>query len=244
MPQTLHGMLNAHNLTKQFSHRAKAVDDVSFALEPGTVTGFLGPNGAGKSTVLRMLCGLVRPTSGYATVAGVEYSDLDNPAATVGAMLDATAVHPARSARNHLRVMAWACGVDRGRVDQVLDLVELGRADARRRIGGYSMGMRQRLGLATALLADPPILILDEPATGLDPDGIVWLRRLARDRADQGGTVLLSSHLLGEVARIADRILMISDGRLVADAPIDEIQSAGSTLEDRFMAITSKGGRS
>lgn len=214
-------MITATGLTKRY-HGRTVVDDVSFALEPGTVTGFLGPNGAGKSTTMRMITGLVPASAGHALIDGQRYVDLPNPGAVMGTLLDASAVHPGRTGRAHLRILADTVGVPPGRVDEVLDLVDLTDA-ARRRVGGYSLGMRQRLGIAGALLADPPVLMFDEPANGLDPEGIRWMRGLLRGHADRGGTVLLSSHLLGEVEHTVDRLLVIGGGRIVADAPIAEL---------------------
>jgi len=211
-------MITVTGLTKRYADNT-VVDDVSFALEPGTVTGFLGPNGAGKTTTLRMITGLVAPTAGEARIGGRRWVDLPNPAAVAGTLLDAGAVHPGRTGRTHLAILAATIGVPAGRVDELLDLVGLGHA-GRRRIGGYSLGMRQRLGIAAALLADPPVLILDEPANGLDPEGIRWMRELLRERADRGGTVLLSSHLLGEVEHTVDRLVVIGAGKVVADGPI------------------------
>jgi len=212
-------MITVTNLTKRYGATV-AVDGVSFTLQPGTVTGFLGHNGAGKSTTLRLICGLVRPTAGTAVVDGVAYRDLPRPAATVGTLLDASAVHPGRTGRDHLRVLAGACGVPLARADALLEQVGLAAA-ARRRVGGYSLGMRQRLGLAGAVLTDPPVLLLDEPATGLDPEGIRWMRGFLREKAAQGCTVLLSSHLLGEVAQTVDRVVVLHGGRLVADDTVD-----------------------
>lgn len=217
-------MIAVRNLTKRYGELV-AVDDVTFTLEPGTVTGFLGPNGAGKSTTLRMICGLVHPTGGTATIDGVPYAALSNPAATVGTLIDASAVHPGRTGRHHLQILAAAVGTGASRVEDLLDLVGLGAAGGRR-IGGYSLGMHQRLGLAGALLADPPVLLLDEPATGLDPDGIRWLRSLLRGLAAEGRTVVLSSHLLGEVAQTVDRVVLLDGGRMVADTTVDELIAA------------------
>jgi ABC-2 type transport system ATP-binding protein len=220
-------MIKVSGLTKQYGNRT-VVDDVSFALEPGTVTGFLGPNGAGKTTTMRMMTGLVPATSGTATVDGRPYAELSNPGAVVGTLIDASAVHPGRSGRTHLRLMADTIGVPSSRVDEVLELVGLADA-ARRRIGGYSLGMRQRLGIAGALLPDPPVLIFDEPANGLDPEGIRWMRDLLRGHAARGGTVLLSSHLLGEVEHTVDRLLVIGSGRIVADGPVVELLGSDGT---------------
>src|SRR3954447_4056433 len=220
-------MITVSGLTKQYGGRT-VVDDVSFALEPGTVTGFLGPNGAGKTTTMRMITGLVPASAGSALVDGKPYASLPNPGAVMGTLLDASAVHPGRSGRMHLRLLADTIGVPSGRVDEVLELVGL-RDAARRRIGGYSLGMRQRLGIASALLADPPVLIFDEPANGLDPEGIRWMRDLLRAHAARGGTVLLSSHLLGEVEHTVDRLLVIGGGRIVADGPVAELLGADGT---------------
>jgi ABC-2 type transport system ATP-binding protein len=214
-------MISVTGLTKRYNGRA-VVDDVSFALEPGTVTGFLGPNGAGKTTTMRMITELVPPTAGTATIDGRSYADLPNPWAVMGTLLDASAVHPGRSGRNHLRILADTVGVPAQRVDELLELVGISAA-AKRRIGGYSLGMRQRLGIAAALLADPPLLMFDEPANGLDPEGIRWMRDLLRGHAARGGTVLLSSHLLSEVESTVDRLLVIDSGRIVADAAMDDL---------------------
>src|SRR5215213_9891133 len=198
-------MITVSGLTKKYGDRT-VVDDVSFELEPGTVTGFLGPNGAGKTTTMRMMTSLVAPTAGSAVIDGKLYAELPNPGAVVGTLLDASAVHPGRTGRTHLRLLATAVGVPASRADEVLEMVGLSDA-ANRRIGGYSLGMRQRLGIAGALLADPPVLMFDEPANGLDPEGIRWMRDLLRAHAGRGGTVLLSSHLLGEVEHTVDRLL-------------------------------------
>jgi ABC-2 type transport system ATP-binding protein len=221
-------MITVSGLTKQYGGRV-VVDDVSFALEPGTVTGFLGPNGAGKTTTMRMITGLVPPSAGSALVDGRPYVDLPNPGAVMGTLLDASAVHPGRSGRTHLRLLADTIGVPATRVDEVLSLVGLSDA-ARRRIGGYSLGMRQRLGIAGALLADPPVLMFDEPANGLDPEGIRWMRDLLRGHAARGGTVLLSSHLLGEVQHTVDRLLVIGAGRIVADGSVTELLGSDGTV--------------
>ena len=211
-------MIRVEELTKTYGDRT-VVDRVSFELEPGTVTGFLGPNGAGKTTTMRMITGLIPTSGGSALVAGKPYGSLPNPGAVMGTLLDAAAVHPGRTGRAHLRIAARTIGVAPGRVDEVLELVGL-TAAAGRRIGGYSLGMRQRLGIAGALLAEPPVLMFDEPANGLDPEGIRWMRDLLRGHAARGGTVLLSSHLLGEVQHTVDRLLVIGSGRIVADGPI------------------------
>jgi ABC-2 type transport system ATP-binding protein len=214
-------------LTKTFG-RVTAVRDLSVTVTPG-VTGFLGPNGAGKTTTLRMLLGLVRPTAGRASINGRRYADLPHPRRTVGALLDATGFHPGRTGRQHLLISAEASGLPRTRVDEVLDLVELPPSQ---RIGSYSLGMRQRLGLATALLGDPEVLILDEPGNGLDPAGTAWLRRLLRERASSGGTVLISSHVLAEVAQTVDRVVILDGGWLRHEGPLDD------DLEDVFLRLT------
>ena len=214
-------MIEVDDLTKRYG-KVLAVDRLSFRAEPGRVTGFLGPNGAGKTTTLRTLVGLLRPTSGSATVLGRRYVELDEPARRVGAILEANAFHPGRSGRNHLRTLARAGGIGDDRVEQVLELVDL-TAPADRRAKGYSLGMKQRLALAGALLGDPDVLILDEPANGLDPQGIRWLRDLLRGLADAGRTVLLSSHVLSEVAQLADDVVIIAHGRSVRQATVAEV---------------------
>ena len=216
-------MIEVDRLTKRFGSTL-AVDDLSFSVAPGTVTGFLGPNGAGKSTTLRAILGLVRPTSGRTTVLGVPYGSLDRLPERVGAVLETFDAHPGRSGRSHLRVLATAGGLPRSRVDEVLDLVELTGA-ARRRAKGYSLGMRQRLGLAAALLGDPEVLVLDEPANGLDPQGIRWLRDLVRSLAGEGRTVLISSHVLAEIAQTVDEVVIIHRGRLVRHATMGEVEA-------------------
>jgi ABC-2 type transport system ATP-binding protein len=220
------GRIVVDDLTKVFRGDVRAVDRLSFTVEPGSVTGFLGPNGAGKTTTLRMVLGLVRPTAGRATIGGRVYRHLDNPTSAVGAALESSSFHPARTARNHLRILCTVGGLPHRRADEVLDLVGLHDA-ARRKVRGYSMGMRQRLGLAAALLGDPRVLVLDEPANGLDPDGIRWLRGLLRHLADQGRTVLVSSHQLNEVQEVADRVVILNHGRLVRSGSIAEL-TAGS----------------
>jgi ABC-2 type transport system ATP-binding protein len=214
-------VVTASSLTKRFG-KLVAVQDLSFELRAGTITAFLGPNGAGKTTTLRMLLGLARPTSGSATVFGLPYAQLDAPARRIGAVLEATDFHPGRTGRNHLRILGRAAGLEDARVDEVLDLVELGGA-ARRRVKGYSLGMRQRLGLAAALLGDPELLILDEPANGLDPEGVRWLRDFLRSFAAGGKTVLVSSHVLAEVAQTVDHVLIVNRGRLVVESPLAEL---------------------
>jgi ABC-2 type transport system ATP-binding protein len=213
----------AENLTKRFGSLT-AVDDLTFKLQRGTVTGFLGPNGAGKTTTLRMLLGLVRPTAGRAFVFGQRYDELAEPARQVGAVLEAADFHPGRSGREHLITLALAAGLPTPRVDEVLDLVELAPA-ARRRVGSYSLGMRQRLGLAAALLGEPELLILDEPANGLDPEGVHWLRTFLRSFAEAGRTVFVSSHVLAEVAQTVDRVVIINKGRLVTISPLDQLSA-------------------
>jgi ABC-2 type transport system ATP-binding protein len=215
-------VVTAESLTKRFGE-VSAVTDLSFALEAGTITGFLGPNGAGKTTTLRMILGLAAPTSGRALVFDHAYADLRRAALRIGAVLEATDFHPGRSGRDHLRMLGQAVDVPDSRADQVLRLVELGDA-ARRRVKGYSLGMRQRLGLAVALLGDPELLILDEPANGLDPEGVRWLREFLRKLASEGRTVLISSHVLAEVAQTVDRVLIISrGGRLVLSSSLAEL---------------------
>ncbi len=222
-------MIEVEHLTKRF-RSATAVDDLSFSVPRGRITGFLGPNGAGKTTTLRVLLGLALPTSGRASVAGKRYRELEVPLETVGAVLEASNYHPARTGRNHLRVLAAAAGIANARVDQVLAEVELSDA-AKRRVGGYSLGMRQRLSVAAALLGEPELLVLDEPANGLDPEGIRWLRNFLRSFADGGGTVFVSSHVLAEVSQLADEVVIIHRGKLVAHQPVVELiaQAAGAT---------------
>jgi ABC-2 type transport system ATP-binding protein len=232
--------ISLEGLTKRYGD-VLAVDDLSFDLEPGTVTGFVGANGAGKSTTLRMLLGLTRPTSGRALVNGVPYAELPTPAREVGALTDPDVFHPRRSGRNALRVLAAASGVPDRRVDEVLALVDLTTA-ASRRVGGYSLGMRQRLGLAAALLGDPAVLVLDEPANGLDPLGVHWLRGLLRRFGDEGRTVLVSSHQLAELAQTVDDVIVIDRGRLVARGQLSSLTGdRGRSLEDLFFDLISTG---
>ena len=221
-------MITVENLTKRYGNFT-AVDDISFEVRPGSVVGFLGPNGAGKSTAMRMMTGLTPPTSGRSTVLGRAYRDLHNPGRQVGVMLDASAQHPGRTGREVLRLAAIQIGASRSRVEEALGVVGLTEDEAGRRVRNYSLGMRQRLGLASALLGQPEVLILDEPANGLDPQGIHWMRGLLRGFADGGGTVLLSSHLLHEVQVIADDLVMIGRGRIVARGTKDELLSRGGT---------------
>ena len=222
-------MIEATGLTKRLGGRT-VVSDVSFRCEPGTVTGFLGPNGAGKTTTMRMLVGLSAPDAGDSAVLGAHYSRLPNPGTRVGVLLDAAAQHGGRRGREALAVSAQMIGVPETRVDELLTLVGLDKSAARKRVRQYSLGMRQRLGLAHALLGDPEVLILDEPANGLDPEGIRWMRGLLRDFADRGGTVLLSSHLLMEVEAVADQLLIIGNGRIVADGSREELLAGTGML--------------
>ncbi|MGH3345428.1 MAG: ABC transporter ATP-binding protein [Nocardioides sp.] len=223
-------MITIDNLTKKYGHTV-AVDQVSFVAQPGRVTGFLGPNGAGKSTSMRMMVGLTKPTSGTSTVAGRPFADLPNPGVEVGVMLDASAQHAGRTGREILTIAQLTTGVPARHVDEMLELVSLTPAEADRRVGNYSLGMRQRLGIGTALIGNPGVLILDEPANGLDPAGIRWMRDLLRDFADGGGTVLLSSHLLREVEIIADDIVMIGGGRVVCQgSKADLLRGVGSVV--------------
>ena len=222
-------MIRIEHLTKRYGAHT-AVDSLSFTVAPGTVTGFLGPNGAGKSTTMRMLVGLTPPTSGSAAVLGVPYASLGNPGRQVGVLLDASAQHPGRTGREVLSLGATVMGLPRSRVDEMLDLVGLTSDEARRRVGDYSLGMRQRLGIGHALLGDPEVLILDEPANGLDPGGIHWMRGLLRRFVDRGGSVLLSSHLLHEVEVIADELVIIGGGRIVAQGAKSALLAGAGTL--------------
>lgn len=219
-------MIEVEHLTKQYGPKT-AVDDVSFVVRPGSVTGFLGPNGAGKSTTMRMIMGLDRPTSGRATVNGQPYQSFRDPLRQVGALLEAKAVHSGRSAYNHLLSLAATHAIPKSRVHEVIDLTGLDSV-AKKRVGGFSLGMGQRLGIAAALLGDPKTLILDEPVNGLDPDGVVWVRQLARRMAADGRTVFLSSHLMSEMAQTADRVVVLGRGKVLADAPIAEFVAGGS----------------
>lgn len=235
-------MITVQNLTKRYGSFT-AVDDITFTAPRGAVTGFLGPNGAGKSTTMRVAVGLTRPTEGSVHVLGTSYVDLDNPAARVGVLLDASAQHAGRTGREVLALGAMTIGAPRSRIDQVLEQVGLTRREAKARVGTYSLGMRQRLGIGHALLGNPEVLILDEPANGLDPQGIYWMRSLLRGFADAGGTVLLSSHLLHEVQLVADRIVMIGHGRIVADGTIDDLLADGTDLETLFLTSTMSTSR-
>src|SRR5215475_12239759 len=215
------GQIVVDGLTKQYKN-LRAVDGLSFTVEPGRVTGFLGPNGAGKTTTLRMLLNLVTPTAGQATIGGRRYADLADPTRTVGAVLEASSAHKGRNGRNHLRIVAAAAGLPDSRVDDVLALTGLTPA-AKRKFKGYSLGMRQRLGICAAMLGDPDVLILDEPANGLDPEGIRWMRDLLKSMADQGRTVLVSSHLLSEMEILADDVVIIAAGKLVRQGTVAAI---------------------
>ena len=225
------GQIVVSGLTKHYK-AVRAVDKLSFAVEPGRVTGFLGPNGAGKTTTLRMILSLVRPTSGRATIGGQRYADLSEPLRRVGAVLEASSAHKGRTGINHLRVLCAAAGFPRQRADEALALVGLTPA-AKRKFKGYSLGMRQRLGIAAAMLGDPQVLILDEPANGLDPEGIRWMRGLLRGLAAQGRTVLVSSHLLSEMQLLADDVVIIAAGRLVSHGPVQTILDTAAQLRVR-----------
>ena len=234
-------VIEVRGLTKRFG-QVLAVDRLSFTVEAGEVVGFLGPNGAGKTTTLRMLLGLVRPDEGTATINGSAYADLAEPLHQGGAVLEASSFHPGRTARNHLRVQALAGRADPSRVDDVLELTGLKDA-ADRRIGGFSLGMRQRLGLATALLPDPELLILDEPANGLDPEGVRWLRDLLRGMAAEGATVLVSSHILAEVAHTVDSVVILDRGHLVTQSSLADLTIGAQDLEDAFFKLTREASR-
>jgi ABC-2 type transport system ATP-binding protein len=222
-------MIESHGLTKRLGGRT-VVSDVSFACAPGTVTGFLGPNGAGKTTTMRMLCGLSDPDAGHAEILGGPYRALPNPGRRVGILLDASAQHAGRRGQETLTLSALTMGADPTRVPELLERVGLEKRAARQRVKAYSLGMRQRLGIANALIGDPEVLILDEPANGLDPEGMRWMRSLLRDFADRGGTVLLSSHLLHEVEAVADQLLIIGNGKIVAAGTRDELLAGAGTL--------------
>jgi ABC-2 type transport system ATP-binding protein len=236
MPWESTAVASCKALTKRYGELT-AVDEVTFSLQAGTVTGYLGPNGAGKTTTLRVLLGLADPTAGEALVFGRRYRDLEQPVRKVGAVLESTDFHPARGGRDHLRMLALAAELPLERVDEVLEQVEL-TGPAKRRVRTYSLGMRQRLGLAAALLGDPELLILDEPANGLDPAGVRWLRTFLQTLAAEGRTVLVSSHLLAEVSLTVDRVLIIDHGRLLADGSLEELTSDGQTLEDVYLELT------
>jgi ABC-2 type transport system ATP-binding protein len=229
-------MITARGLTKRYG-RTVAVQDLTFTVRPGVVTGFLGPNGAGKSTTMRMLIGLDRPDAGQAAVNGKTYRELPLPLREVGVMLEARSFHPGRSARAHLRSLALSNAIPASRVEEVLGLVGL-EAAARRRAGKFSLGMAQRLGIAAALLGDPGIVILDEPVNGLDPEGIRWIRNLLKSLAAQGRTVLISSHLISEVAQTAEDLIVIGQGRMLASTTVAELSATAGSLEDAFFRLT------
>jgi ABC-2 type transport system ATP-binding protein len=231
--------IEVRGLTKTFG-AVTAVRDVSFTAPAGQVTGFLGPNGSGKTTTLRVALGLIRPTAGEALVGGLPYRHLAQPRRRVGALLEATGFHPGRRARDHLAVLAASCGLP-SRVDEVLDVVDLG-SSANRRVREFSLGMRQRLGLAAALLGDPQVLLLDEPANGLDPAGIAWLRGLLRGLAGQGRTVVVASHVLSEVAQTADHVVIVNAGELRFSGPLHELGGSGRALESAFLRLTAVPG--
>ncbi len=231
----MEGQIVVSGLTKQFP-KVRAVDDLSFTVEPGRVTGFLGPNGSGKTTTLRMMLNLVTPTAGGSTISGSRYADLAEPLGTVGAVLEASSAHKGRTGRNHLRIVCAAAGYPLRRADEVLDLVGLNSA-AKRKFKGYSLGMRQRLGIAAAMLGDPRVLILDEPANGLDPEGIRWMREFLRAFAAQGRTVFVSSHLLSEMEQLADDLIIIAAGRMVSQGRVGEIVD-GMAHADRVRVRT------
>jgi ABC-2 type transport system ATP-binding protein len=228
--------LTVHDLTKTFG-QVTAVREVSFTAPAGTITALLGPNGSGKTTTLRIALGLERPTKGTALIGGVRYASLVQPRRSVGALLGADGFHPGRTARDHLRVLAVAAGAPARRADDLLDQVGLAGA-AGRRVRGFSLGMRQRLGLAAALLGDPSLLVLDEPANGLDPGGIAWLRGLLRDLADQGRAVVIASHVLAEVAQTADRVVILSEGRLRFEGRLGDLGPGDGALESAFLRLT------
>lgn len=232
-------MIEIQGVTKVFGS-TRAIEDVTFAAPTGAVTGFLGPNGAGKTSTLRILLGLSRPDRGAALINGLAYSELSSPRRMVGAVLDSVGYHPGRSGFNHLQIVAKAAGINRKRISEVLDLVELDSASTRP-VGGYSQGMRQRLALATALLGDPPILVLDEPSNGLDPAGMAWLRDLIREWARQGRTVLFSSHVLSEVEMVANHVVIINQGTVVQEGALTELLAASPSgrLEELFFELTS-----
>lgn len=219
-------MIVVEHVTKTYG-KTTAVDDLSFAVNPGVVTGFLGPNGAGKSTTMRMIVGLDRPDAGSVTIGGRPYRDHVAPLHEVGALLEARAIHPGRSAYNHLLALATTTGIPRRRITEVLDLVGLATV-GRKRAGAFSLGMGQRLGIAAALLGDPDVVILDEPVNGLDPEGIVWIRHLLRSLADEGRTVFISSHLISEIALVADHLVVVGRGKLIADTSVTEMQRVAS----------------
>ena len=233
-------MIESRGLTKFYGARA-AVRDLSFTVRPGIVTGFLGPNGAGKSTTMRLILGLGAPSAGEARVNGCRYADHRAPLREVGALLETRASHPGRSARNHLKSLAATHAISTKRVDQVLDLVGLSEV-AGKRVGSFSLGMGQRLGIACALLGDPGTVILDEPINGLDPEGVRWVRRLLKTLATEGRTVFLSSHLIGELALTAEHVIVVGKGQLIADVKVAELLAGGTSLEEAFLAMTAGAG--
>ena len=220
--------LEIEHLTKRYGHEV-VVDDLTFTVPPGRVTCFLGPNGAGKSTTMKILLDLAKADHGHGTIGGRRYREMQDPSRSVGVVLEPNAFHPGRSGRHHLRILTDGAGIPAGRIDQMLDMVELTHA-ADRHVGGYSLGMRQRLGLAAALLGDPPVLVLDEPGNGLDPQGIRWLRDLLRERAAAGGTVFVSSHLLAEVEHLANEVVVLSHGQLVVAGALATLQQGGTSV--------------
>ena len=238
-PESHEPVVAVRGLTKRYGE-VLGVDGVTFSLRRGSITGFLGPNGAGKTTTLRLLLGLAEPTAGEALVFGRRYRELGRPTGKVGSVLESSDFDPGRSGRNHLRALALATGIDYGRVEELLELVEL-EAAADRRVRTYSLGMRQRLGLAAALLGDPELLLLDEPANGLDPAGIHWLRGFLRQFAAAGGTVLVSSHVLAEIAQTVDEALIIHRGRLVGTVDLDRLADGARSLEQRYLELTARG---
>jgi ABC-2 type transport system ATP-binding protein len=236
-------MITVSHLTKSYAGRT-VVDDLSFELTPGRVTGFVGPNGAGKSTTMRMMVGLARPDAGEVSYAGAAYAELPDPARTIGVVLDARAMHPGRTARNHLRAMAALSDLPVARVDEVLHVVGLDGA-AHQRVGGFSLGMRQRLAIAGALLGNPKVLMLDEPANGLDPDGIRWLRTMLTGFAERGGTVFVSSHFIAELATFAHDLVIVGDGRLITAEPLAVTleRDRSLSLEDIVLDLTRDAAR-
>jgi ABC-2 type transport system ATP-binding protein len=237
-PRSSEPVVDVRGLSKRYGE-VLAVEDVTFALARGTITGFLGPNGAGKTTTLRLLLGLAQPTSGEALIFGRRYQELESPMCRVGAVLESGDFDPGRSGRNHLRALALATSIPSGRVEELLELVEL-QAAADRPVRTYSLGMRQRLGLAAALLGDPELLLLDEPANGLDPAGVHWLRGFLRQFAEQGRAVLISSHVLAEVAQTVQAVLIVNRGYLVASVGLDQLADGGCSLEDLYLELTSR----
>lgn len=235
-------VIKVDHLSKRYG-KVEAVTDITFEVPAGSVTGLIGPNGAGKSTTLRCLLGLAAPTSGTATVFGRPYVELLNPATVVGTVLDAARQHPGRTGRSILRGAATVLGTSFDRVDEVLDICGLTRTEGRRPMGTYSLGMRQRLALALALLPSPRVLVLDEPVNGLDPEGIHWIRKLLREFTDGGGTVLLSSHLLSEIERIADGVVMVGRGRVIDTVRVADLEAAGTDLESVYLAATASSSR-